>query len=94
MKAHIINTNTNPEPLKHLKTLLAEGNIAKILNYVKGEFSENIDTYIDMAEKVSNTENELLHLQIESTERQKNYVELVAEINASINKDLEEMKKD
>ena len=93
------NQTVNVEPLKNLKKLLVDGNIAEILNYVRGDFAFEIDSYIEMAEKVSQTENDCLQLQIdyaksqiESAKRLSSYEEFMKKINASINQDLEEME--
>ena len=69
MNAHI-NDKTNPEPLHQLQDLLSEGNDAKILNFVKTTFAEQLPTYINMAEEVSQMHNVILQLRLDDLNRQ------------------------
>jgi len=77
-----MNQVINPVPLKHLKDLLIEGNNGKILNYVRGEFSTNLDTYINLSQQVSQTQIECLEMQKKGLERQKKLEDLIKEINS------------
>ena len=72
MKAHI-NDTTNPEPLKHLQDLLSEGNDAKILNFVKTVFAEQLPTYLNMVEKVAQVEIGYKEMRLENLKYQAGY---------------------
>ena len=66
-----IDTKGNTEPLQHLKDLIAIGNDAEILNYVKGDFANNLESYIKWCEDVSQMLMQNLEMQKKGQERQK-----------------------
>jgi len=78
---------TNPEPLHQLQDLLTEGNDAKILNFVKTTFAEQLPTYLNMAEEVSQMHNVILQLRLDDLKRQIERNEVMKKVNASLDED-------
>lgn len=84
--------NTNPESLQQLQNLLVEGNDAKILNFVKTTFAEQLPTYLNMAEEVSQMHNVILQLRLDDLKRQIEHNKTMQKVAQSI--DMDEIKYD
>ena len=85
MNIHV--NKTNPNVLKHLQDLLSEGNNAKILNFVKTTFAEQLPTYLNMAEEVSQNHNVVLQLKLNDLKRQVAYNEAMKKLNELLDAD-------
>ena len=83
---------TNPEPLHQLQDLLSKGNDEKILNFVKTTFAEQLPTYLNMAEEVSQMHNVILQLRLDDLKRQIERNKEIQRVAQSI--DMDEIKYD
>ena len=81
----------NLKPLQRLQDLLSESNDAKILNYVKTEIAENLNTYISLGEEFSRIEIQYKQLRLEGLNRTIAYNEAMKQLSAILDESLERM---
>ena len=79
------------KPLQHLQDLLSEGNDAKILNYVKTDIANNLDTYINLGAEFSQIEIQYKQLRLEGLNRTIAYNEAMKQLSAILDESLERM---